>query len=141
MLKYDGVVKKKSLYQKWHDRFPVLLRTRDVTVCEVDPPRKNASWYTFASETITLVRGYGDDAESYTHELAHHLHLKILTAAQQVAWDKFWQQHRKDMPSRYARQNPAEGFAEAESYRVMRRAVKRVVKDFLAELVGPLPAW
>jgi len=107
-----------------------------VSLREVEPPKEHASWYDFAAETIVLVRGYGDEADSFAHETGHHVHLKIFTPAQQVAWAAFWQAHRLEMPSRYGRQSAVEGFPELFSYWVRGKPIRPVLKQWLGECFG-----
>jgi hypothetical protein len=132
MLHLLGKIKRPALYQQCYDRLPALARSRDVTLREVDPPQRRPSWYDWEQETVVIVRGYGDDAELVTHEFGHHLHTRIFTIAQATAWQVFWAAHPLEMPTRYARKNAAEGWAETFMFRVLKRKLRAPVVAWLA---------
>lgn len=68
---------------------------------------------------------------TFLHELGHHLHLACFTEAERVEWAALWREHRRELPSDYARTNPAEGFAEVYQRWARQFRVARPFREFV----------
>jgi hypothetical protein len=111
--------------------YPFHAQALDASLKEIEPPRSRQSWYDYDSRTIVLVRGYGDNAAAFCHELGHHISLHW-PAGVWPAWEAFWKAHLAEMPSKYAKTSAAEGAAEAFSfYMVKPRQLKPAVAEWL----------
>ncbi|HEU4752010.1 MAG TPA: hypothetical protein VFU47_02800 [Armatimonadota bacterium] len=127
-------------FQRVYDRVPAKVRDCGDAVLAYRPPGlgrlKGAYWWDYGSgyKAVIGLREQGDQA-TFLHELGHHAWV-YAGDVDQTAWLRLWKRLKGQMPSSYARENFAEGFAECFRVWVTRGRLHPELRTFLETSLG-----
>jgi 1-acyl-sn-glycerol-3-phosphate acyltransferase len=82
---------------------------------------------------------YPPNPHTIKHEVGHHVYYQKLTKAMRAEWERWWKQHKKQMPTGYAQTRAREGWAEVYEFVYDNKSLDAAVKAKFQQLVGAIP--
>lgn len=81
---------------------------------------------------------YPPNPHTIKHEIGHHVYYDILPKEKRTEWEQWWNQHKADMPTGYAKTKAREGWAEVYEHFYDKKKLDPKVKAKFEQLIGAI---